>query len=144
MSPPPCRRRREGARAGRLPREKEDARPRRVRPRGVPHGKRRLRGETITRPGKPAAGPFALNPSPPSVSQQEGDGPARAARRDMTEQEWLCGTRPVRMLRFLGTRLGERKLRLFACACARRVWHLLTDERSRKAVEVAERHADGV
>jgi hypothetical protein len=38
----------------------------------------------------------------------------------------------------------ERKLRLFACGCARQVWHLLGDARSRNAVEVAEAHADGV
>lgn len=111
----------------------------------------------------------------------------------MTEAEWLAGDDPRTMLRFLqgfnepqsytytGRRkvASERKLRLFACACARQVWdgtpckncnegliaaiaieHRglrslcptcrgsgkvggLTDPRSRNAVEVAERFADG-
>lgn len=40
--------------------------------------------------------------------------------------------------------LPDNLLRKFACLCVREVWHLLADERSRNAVEVAERHADGL
>ena len=35
------------------------------------------------------------------------------------------------------------ELRLWGCWCVRQVWHLLTDERSRRAVEVAEAFARG-
>jgi hypothetical protein len=117
----------------------------------------------------------------------------------MTESEWNASEDPARMLgeidghlRTYSTghqepvfRVSDRKLRLFACACVRQVWHLLTDDakcdrcsgkgvvlgeakgdrkensflfgentcpdckgtgrvnRSRHAVEVAERFADG-
>jgi hypothetical protein len=61
----------------------------------------------------------------------------------MTEEEWQAGRRPREMLRFLYGRVSDRKLRLFACACVRRRWHLLQDERSRAAVDAAERYADG-
>jgi hypothetical protein len=61
----------------------------------------------------------------------------------MTEAEWLACDDPGPMLDFLRGRPSERKLRLFACACCRRVWYLLRDKRSRRAVEVAEGYADG-
>jgi hypothetical protein len=67
----------------------------------------------------------------------------------MTEAEWLACRDARPMLAFLHTRktfltrAGRRKLRLFACACCRGIWHLVDDERSRHAVVVAEHHADG-
>ncbi len=50
---------------------------------------------------------------------------------------------PMPMLAFLKGKASERKLRLFACACVRRVWNLLSDKYIRKALAIAERYADG-
>ena len=61
----------------------------------------------------------------------------------MSEQEWLDSTDPTPMLDFLRGKASGRKLRLFACACCRRVWPLLVERQSREAVEVAEQYADG-
>jgi hypothetical protein len=61
----------------------------------------------------------------------------------MDEAEWLDCTHPRPMLEFLRGKVSERKLRLFACACCRRIEHFLTDEVDRKALDAAERYADG-
>src|SRR5579884_4541723 len=62
----------------------------------------------------------------------------------MTPEEWWdrC-TDPLTMLEHIGPTADARGLRLFACACARRVWHLLVDDRSKDAVVVAEDYAEG-
>lgn len=61
----------------------------------------------------------------------------------MNEAEWLASTDPQPMLQFLHGKASSRKFRLFAIACCRRVWRWLSDERSRKAMEVSERYAEG-
>jgi hypothetical protein len=61
----------------------------------------------------------------------------------VTEQEWLTGTEPAPLLEFLRGRASERKLRLFAVACCRRVWDLIPCGIARRAAEEAERYADG-
>ena len=62
----------------------------------------------------------------------------------MTETKWLSRTDPKSMLRFLSGRTGGRKLRLFACACCRRIWPALSDERCRRAVAIREGYEDGL
>jgi hypothetical protein len=62
----------------------------------------------------------------------------------MTEAEWLACTDPKKILKRLQGRSSDRKLRLLACACCRAIWCYLTAPRSRGAIEVAERYADGL
>jgi hypothetical protein len=68
----------------------------------------------------------------------------------VTEKEWLKEKSHVQwMANFLGdrglprTKVGRRKLRLFACGCCRVAWDILPDDRLREAVSTAERFADG-
>jgi hypothetical protein len=61
----------------------------------------------------------------------------------MTEQAWLACKDLDVMLRFLEGKVSERKLRLFVVACCRRVPRLMREDVCRRAVDLAERFADG-
>jgi hypothetical protein len=61
----------------------------------------------------------------------------------MTEAEWLTKTDPKPMFELLGTKVSDRKLRLFGIACCRLSWDSFSDRQLRKAVELAEEYADG-
>lgn len=71
----------------------------------------------------------------------------------MLEQQWLSSEDPIALLDFLqrpGSRqvgsdvslLSERKLRLFACACARLFWQYALSEAEVSVIDVAEGMAD--
>jgi hypothetical protein len=63
----------------------------------------------------------------------------------MTEQDWQTSSDPQAMLDFLQKRekASERKLRLFAVACSRRMWDWI-DVLGRTAVDAAENFANGL
>jgi hypothetical protein len=63
----------------------------------------------------------------------------------MTEAEWMACTKLEPMSAHIRLfHAPKRKQWLFGCACCRRIWTLITDERSRRVVEVRERHLDGL
>lgn len=78
--------------------------------------------------------------------QLEGFPSGEATEAPLTEAEWLSATEPQTLLGHLQAIGGSspRKDRLFACGCCRRIWHLMTDNRSRNAVLIAEQFADGL
>jgi hypothetical protein len=68
----------------------------------------------------------------------------------MSEAEWLREpARPYGLLSQLQntavtrTKVGRRKLRLYACGCCRQIWQHIPDDALRGIIEVAERFADG-
>ncbi len=61
----------------------------------------------------------------------------------MERRAWQSSADPEPMLAFLRGRTSDRKLRLFACACCRRLSHLLVDD-TLAALEIAEQFAEGL
>jgi hypothetical protein len=71
---------------------------------------------------------------------------ARRLRRliPRTQAEWLACGDPNPMLEIMRSKASDRKVRLFAVGCCRLTLTDLTPDRSRHAVEIAERFADGL
>jgi hypothetical protein len=61
----------------------------------------------------------------------------------MTESQWQRSSDLNAMLEALGGEVSDSKLRLFACACCRRIWDALDSDLHRRAVEYAEWFARG-
>ncbi len=74
---------------------------------------------------------------------EAGQGPSRTPVVAITEADWLSCTQSTTMLGWLRNKASERNLRLFMIACCRRIWPHIVDERSRRAVELAELDVDG-
>jgi hypothetical protein len=60
----------------------------------------------------------------------------------VTEAEWLSCTNPKPMLEFVRGRASDRKLRLFAAACARHLWGSTEDEATAAFLAAADRLAE--
>src|SRR5262245_3829857 len=61
----------------------------------------------------------------------------------MTEDEWLKASDHFEMLRFLRDKATDRKIRLFAVACCRRLWDSF-DDTKRQFLEAIESFAEGI
>ncbi|QJW96618.1 hypothetical protein FTUN_4175 [Frigoriglobus tundricola] len=61
----------------------------------------------------------------------------------MDSESWEQSRNLQKMIRSVDPRQCDRKLRLFAVACCRRVWDLITDPAAKRLVELTEQFADG-
>ena len=61
----------------------------------------------------------------------------------MTESEFAVAADPRPMLKRMRGWISSRRLRLYGCACCRRIWNWIPEGRYRNCIEVAERFADG-
>jgi hypothetical protein len=88
---------------------------------------------------------FPLDPTPhPELAEPASDR-GLLVPPVMDEARWLTGSEPGEMLDHLLRQDGVswRKVRLWGCACVRRVWPRLATQTSRRAVEVVEEFVDG-
>jgi hypothetical protein len=87
-----------------------------------------------------------LGPGLPTTIEPETAAAARPAAPLPDDSWWAASGDPDARLEFLLKEkvVSRRKLLLWACACVRRIWPRVEWEAHRRAVEVAERFAEGV
>jgi len=61
-----------------------------------------------------------------------------------SEKQWLYSSEPASMLKSFREEPSARKLRLFSCACCRRIWDRIDNSTYRECVEMAESYEDGI
>lgn len=141
-----------------MPEPPEDRNRRRGSPRAAPAGDERVLEQILLHLDCDGVDVFQLNDIRNLLARDRtprGRGYSRVLKycfvalrkgfhdRPTTAAMWAECQDPALMLDHLKGRLSDRKLRLFAVACCRRVPHLLTDRQHQAALEVAERYADG-
>ena len=84
---------------------------------------------------------LATSPPVPAPTPPQEQPMSRSAWH---EEAWQSSPDAAWMLLHLRGKVSERQLRLFACACCRRLPLLMEDPRNVCAVEAAERYADGL
>jgi hypothetical protein len=103
-------------------------------------------GARIRLLGVPPHGPDLAQHLPSPLPGRVQGSPASGvvgSKRTAAERRWLQGTNPRRMLAALPSdKCNDRKLRLFASACYRRV--LTADVRAATLLEISERFAEGL
>src|SRR5262245_54618188 len=89
------------------------------------------------------AGPSSSTSAPGSPARRSSGHTGRGGDH-MTEAQWLACTDVRKMFSVLRRKANGRQVQLFAAACCRRIWHHLTDDRCRNALEAAECSIAGI
>jgi len=68
---------------------------------------------------------------------------SRARESEMTEADWFRIQGPLSLLEYVADKVSQRKLRLFAAACCRRIEYLFPNQDRRNCLDVVDGWAEG-
>ena len=108
-------------------------------------GLEKLVGPSWTYPSSRWLGPDYLRPRRRTRISRPGrlETDFQQSTNDMNDVEWLHCSDPSAMIDTLRNAATDRSLRRFMTAVCRRIWHLLSDNGSRQAVEASEALLEG-